>query len=261
MKLSFIIPAHNEENYISNCLDSITRESQGKNYCLETIVVNNASTDQTEKIVSRYPWVTIVEEPKKGLARARQAGFLASTGDLVANIDADTILPPGWIDTVLQEFSDNKKLVALSGPHIFYGVPKTVNYWGQFFYCISFITYVVNRFVLRISSVIQGGNFVVRRSALEHIGGYNATFQFYGEDADLAHRLHKIGHVKFTFKLPIYASGRRLVAEGKFTTAFRYIINYVWAVFTGRPLTTTALDIRLADGGSTAASLTKTIKL
>ena len=62
--------------------------------------------------------------------------------------------------------------------------------------------------------MLQGGNFVVRRTALEEIGGYNPKFSFYGEDTDLARRLNSVGAVKFTFRLPALSSGRRLIEEG-----------------------------------------------
>ena len=49
--------------------------------------------------------------------------------------------------------------------------------------------------------MMQGGNFVVRRSALDTIGGFNPDFSFYGEDTELACRLNKVGGVRFTFAL------------------------------------------------------------
>ena len=62
---------------------------------------------------------------------------------------------------------------------------------------------------------MQGGNFVVRRDALQKIGGYDTNISFYGEDTDVARRLSKVGHVKFTFDLPALSSGRRLAKEAQ----------------------------------------------
>jgi hypothetical protein len=50
--------------------------------------------------------------------------------------------------------------------------------------------------------------------------------------------------VKFTFALPILASGRRLAGEGVFATGIRYAVNYMWIVAFGRPFTRTSRDIR-----------------
>ena len=244
MKISFVIPAFNEEKYLGNCLDSIIAATKDKNIEMEIIVVNNASTDGTRAVAESKPGVRIVDEPQKGLSRARQSGFAVSTGELVANLDADTMLPAAWINFVIRDFDRNQKLVGLSGPHILYGVPRLVSYWATIFYYAGYLTYFMNRHILNITSVLQGGNFVVRRSALEKIGGFNPEFTFYGEDADLVKRLHKVGQVNFTLSLPILASGRRVMAEGKFTMAWRYFMNYAWTTFFGRPFNSTSRDIR-----------------
>jgi glycosyltransferase involved in cell wall biosynthesis len=243
IKLSFVIPAHNEEERIGRCLDSILRDSEGRND-VEVIVVNNASTDETENVVRRYRTVRLVREERKGIVWARRAGFLEAKGDLIANVDADTMLTPGWITVVLREFNNNGKLVALSGPFIYYDLSNLEQFWVAIFYRLGFALYIVNRFILNIGSMLQGGNFVVKRAAIERIGGYNTSIDFYGEDTDLARRLHKIGGVKFTFELPMYSSGRRLREEGILRIGLRYAINYFWTIFGKRPYTKTSTDIR-----------------
>ncbi|MFX0204255.1 MAG: glycosyltransferase family 2 protein, partial [Candidatus Hodarchaeota archaeon] len=87
--------------------------------------------------------------------------------------------------------------------------------------------------------------FVIKRAAFEQIGGFDTSIDFYGEDTDVARRLNKVGHVKFTFTLPIYASGRRLAKEGIIKTGIRYSANYFWVSFSGKPLTKTSTDIRI----------------
>ena len=95
--------------------------------------------------------------------------------------------------------------------------------------------------------MLQGGNYVVRKSAFEKIGGFNENFDFYGEDTDVACRINKVGKVKFTFKLPIFASGRRLKGEGMFKTAAKYGINYFWTIFFKKPFNKKYIDIRPDD--------------
>ncbi len=250
MKLSFVIPAHNEEKYIGQCLDSIFRELKNTSYDTEIIVVNNASTDNTKEVAQKYPGVKTVDEPEKGLVRARRAGFLAATGDLIANVDSDTMLTPGWIEKVFHEFGRNKKLVALSGPFIYYDLSKGINFMvRKIFYPIGFVIYLVNHFIFRRGGMLQGGNFIVRRDALIKIGGYNTDIDFYGEDTDIANRIGKVGTVKFTFKLPIYSSGRRLAGEGAFTMGLRYGMNYLWMIFFKRPYTKTSIVVRPETSG------------
>ena len=239
MKISFVIPAYNEEEYLGKCLDSVTKESRGREQDVEIIVVNNASTDGTRAVAERYPNVTIVDEQKKGIVFARHAGYAASHGELIANVDADTMLTPGWIDATLAEFEKNPRLVTLSGPFIYYDLSKGSRVLVNIFYGTTYGAYLLNRFVFRVGSVVQGGNFVVRRDALVKIGGYNTNIVFYGEDTDIARRMSKIGDVKFTFALPIYSSGRRLAKEGIVTMGARYALNYFWMTFRGEPLNNT----------------------
>jgi len=99
MRISFVVPAYNEETYLPDCLDSILAQTRDLPAgSVEIIVVNNASTDRTREVALSYPGVQVVDEPRKGLTHARQAGFAASTGELIANVDSDSRLTPGWVD-------------------------------------------------------------------------------------------------------------------------------------------------------------------
>ncbi|HTU03873.1 MAG TPA: glycosyltransferase family A protein [Candidatus Sulfotelmatobacter sp.] len=244
VRLSFVIPAYNEAANIGRCLDSIQAELRRRPLSVEVIVVDNASTDATGDIAGRHPGVQVVRESRKGITFARQAGFDRSTGELVANIDADTRLPVGWLDRVLAEFDRDPGLLCLSGPHRYDEAPWPVRLCTRLFYVVAFGTYLAHRFLLRSGSMVQGGNFVCRRAALARIGGFDASIQFYGEDTDIARRLHPLGRVKFTFGLPILASHRRLSGEGVFLTGLRYAVNYLWVAIFGRPFTLTSRDIR-----------------
>jgi GT2 family glycosyltransferase len=102
----------------------------------------------------------------------------------------------------------------------------------------------MNRYILRVGSMVQGGNFVTSRQALEDIGGFNLAISFYGEDTDIACRLNTVGEVRFTFDLKMFSSARRLKKEGMLTMAGRYSINYLWTTFFKRPFTNSHIDIR-----------------
>jgi glycosyltransferase involved in cell wall biosynthesis len=251
MKISFVIPAYNEEERLGTCITSIQHElSQTKDPATglaiesEIIVVNNASTDKTREVASGYTGVKVVDEPKKGLVMARQAGFSASSGELVANIDADVMLTPGWLATVMHAFENDKKLVCLSGPFIYYDISAIKRALVKIFYGFGYFFYFLNRFVFCVGSMVQGGNFVIKRNAMLEAGGYDTSISFYGEDTDVARRMNKVGKVRWTFALPVYTSGRRLKGEGIVATSMRYTINYFWVTFTGKPFTNTYKDIR-----------------
>jgi len=243
MRLSFVVPAYNEETYLPACLESVLAQTGELGDAVEIIVVNNASTDRTREVALGYG-VRVVDEPQKGLTFARQAGFAASTGELIANVDSDSRLTEGWVQTVLMEFAAEPKLVSLSGPFIYYDMSPSQRVSVQIFYLIAYLVYALNRYVLRAGSMVQGGNFVLRRTALEKIGGFDTAIAFYGEDTDIARRMNQIGEAKFTFDLKMYSSARRLKKEGTLRIALRYTINYFWTIFGKTPFTKEYTDIR-----------------
>jgi glycosyltransferase involved in cell wall biosynthesis len=250
MNLSFVIPAFNEEAYLGACIESILRQTEGREETVEIIVVNNASTDGTREVALRYPQVKLVDEPRKGLTFARQAGFLASSGRLIANVDSDSRLTDGWVDRVLRAFAGNPRLASFSGPFVYYDLLPRQRRMVRMFYATAMVTYFVNKHVLRVGSMVQGGNFVVSRAALERIGGYDTAIEFYGEDTDIARRLNEVGDVVFTFDLKMYSSARRLKHEGLWTIAGRYTLNYFWTTFLKRPFSQEHLDIREQKNGA-----------
>jgi glycosyltransferase involved in cell wall biosynthesis len=247
MRLSFVVPAYNEEAYLPDCLESILAQTGELGDAVETIeiiVVNNASTDRTREVALGYAGVRVVDEPRKGLTFARQAGFAASKGELIANVDSDSRLTEGWVEQVLTAFAAEPKLVALSGPFVYYDLSPRQRVSVRGFYAAAFLVYVLNRYVLRAGSMVQGGNFVLRRDALEEIGGFNTAIAFYGEDTDIARRMNEVGEVKFTFGLKMFSSARRLKREGMLRIAARYTVNYLWTTFCKKPFTEEYIDIR-----------------
>jgi glycosyltransferase involved in cell wall biosynthesis len=252
MHISFVIPAYNEENYIGGCLDAIlnaTRAANDSNDYYEIIIVDNNSTDGTCNIAAKYSaehsFITLIHETRRGANRARETGFELSRGDFIAFLDADTEISVAWLARTEKEFAKNKNLVCVSGPFIFYDLPLTVRTLVKIFDTISYVVYFVNNSILRKTSVIMGGAAMVRRDALEKIGGHNVNLKFYGDDADLAMRLSKIGKVKFSSTFSVRSSGRRLAKEGAFTMGLRYGLNYFWVTLFGKPFTTASKEIRL----------------
>ena len=236
-QISFVVPAYNEEKQLPACIAAIRAELARTPCEAELIVVNNASTDGTGALAATMPGIRVVDQPIKGLVAARSAGFAATRGALVANIDADTLLPPGWLARVLAEFGRDPKLVALSGPYDYHDVSPRVRWTARAFYGVAYGVYVVNRRVLGVGSMVQGGNFVVRRQSLVQAGGFDMRFTFYGEDTDIARRMSRVGRVTFTWALMAKSSGRRLAGDGLLLTGWRYSANYLWATFLGRPFT------------------------
>jgi GT2 family glycosyltransferase len=225
-------------------LKAARKEITSSGCAAEIVVVNNASTDRTAEIASRFPGVRVINEPCKGLSRARDRGYRESHGELIANVDADCLMPRGYIAKVLRRFERNHRLALLSGPFIYYDLPQTAQITTRVLYFFQFFPNVIGQRILNLGAVAQGGNFVVRRSMLDKIGGFNTSLTFWGEDADAAIRLSRVGLVSFSMRLPMRTSGRRLLKEGVFRAGLIYTVNNILMIFRGRPLMRTQKDIR-----------------
>lgn len=244
LNVSFVIPAFNEERLLPLTLKSIAAEIRRTNCSAEIIVVDDGSTDFTWEIARQSKALTLRHADRMGLVNARMTGFHAARGELIANVDADTVLPEGWLQCVLDEFARNPSLVCISGPHIYSDLSRSVQVAVRLFYFLGYSVHLLNQFFLQVGSLVQGGNFVVRKQAMVQIGGYGEGFKFYGEDTDLATRLSAVGYVRFTPALQAYSSGRRLRAEGVLVMGVRYALNFVWATWLRRPFTNEWKDIR-----------------
>jgi glycosyltransferase involved in cell wall biosynthesis len=237
MTISVIIPAYNEEKYLGACLHHVLRHA-GPNV-LEVLVIDNASTDRTSQVAGRFPKVRVVREPDKGLTKARQRGLVEARGDLLAYIDADCKVPETWFTQITREFNSNATLVCLSGPYIY----EDLSGWRKvlvrlYWLVLAKPVYAVTRYM------VVGGNFVAKKQALIAMGGFDKSIPFYGEDTNIARRLHGQGQVKFSWDFSMVTSGRRLNSEGQFQTALRYGVNYLWMALFNKPFTTRYQDIR-----------------
>ena len=250
MKISFVIPAYNESVEIAPCLESLTKEIErtkklGASFETEIIVANNASTDTTRERALSIAGVRVVDEPRKGANIARQTGFEASTGSIVASIDADTRVPEGWLSTIIREFTADPSLIALTGPHIYYDTSLLTRAIVKMWYIVGYaFTYITSLF-LKKNCMFQGGNYVVRREALLKIGGHDTSISFYGDDVDTGVRLLALGKIKWTFSFPIYASGRRIEKNGVLQTGYIYAASYISVTFWRKPFTQEYNDVRI----------------
>jgi glycosyltransferase involved in cell wall biosynthesis len=103
-RFSLVIPAHNEEAYLPRLLDSVGRARAGYAggaEAVEIIVVDDASTDATADI-ARARGCRLVRIEARRIARARNAGARAATGDIVAFVDADSRIHPRTFDEIDQ---------------------------------------------------------------------------------------------------------------------------------------------------------------
>jgi glycosyltransferase involved in cell wall biosynthesis len=242
MKLSVIVCAHNEEAFITACLCSLLAQTRGPD---EIIVINNASTDKTGEIASQLPLVRVIDEPRKGLVTARERGRQEASGDVLVYVDADCRAPLWWLSRIESRFAADPDLVALSGNYRFYDW----DWWGRtlihaYDYTLGPATHLLVKYILRLGVVFYGGNFAVRRAALEAIGGFDTSIEFHGEDTNLGRRLFTEGRVVLAYECYLFTSARRYHAMGKGTVFRLYVRNFVSELLHHRPKDGEHLDIR-----------------
>lgn len=239
MKISLIIPAYNEEKYIKACLESVSRAILPNGQLAEIIVVDNASTDRTAEVAKNFPKVRVVSEKEKGLTKARARGLLESSGDIIAYIDGDTRVGIGWFQKIIDEFESDSELVCLSGPYRYYDLGRFDTLLVKFYWNILALP-----IYFLLGYMVVGGNFAAKKSALEAIGGFDKNINFYGEDTNIARRLHRHGKVKFSTSFPMETSARRFRSEGLLRIAFTYALNFAGEVIFHRSLTKVYKDVR-----------------
>lgn len=242
MTISVIVCAHNEERFIAGCLHSVLAQTRLPD---EIIVVNNASTDETGRVARQVHGVRVIDEPRKGLVTARERGRREARADLLVYLDADCRAPILWLARVAAHFERKPTLLALSGNYRFYD-------WGwggralirAYDLTVGPGTQLLVKHVLRIGVVFYGGNFAVRREALERVGGFDTSIEFHGEDTNLGRRLFAIGRVELNYDCYLYTSARRYSAMGTGAVFRLYVRNFVSEILYHRPKDSAHLDIR-----------------
>lgn len=200
MKISVVIPAYNEEKFLSKCLEAFANQEEKPE---EIIVVDNNSTDKTAEIAKKFN-ARVVSEKTQGMTYARNRGFNEATGDVIARCDADTVPPPDWIKKIRLNFSGSK-IDALSGPLKFYDLPLRTTLFSNIYACLS-------KLAIKSSGILMGPNMVLTKKMWERIKHEvcleNSEVH---EDVDLTIHINKAGGViMYDKKLPIGASARRI---------------------------------------------------
>lgn len=126
--LSVIIPVYNVEKYIRECLESVVRQ---KTDDLEIIIVNDGSTDQSEKICKEYmklyPDIVYKKQKNAGLGAARNAGLMCAKGEYVIFLDSDDSWEKNLLDCVSACIHENSYLdILYFDSEVFYEDEETI---------------------------------------------------------------------------------------------------------------------------------------
>lgn len=104
MNISVVIPAYNAGGTLGAAIESCIAQTKSP---IEIIVVDDASTDNTQKVARDFSEVTYVQQTSNiGPSAARNRGWDIATGDIVAFLDSDDTWHPQKLATITEIFTD-----------------------------------------------------------------------------------------------------------------------------------------------------------
>ena len=104
MKISVIIPAHNEERFITACLTSLKEQSVS----VEIVVVDDGSTDRTIKRIKKIRGIHLFRQSHLGAALARNRGATHARGDILVFVDADMTFEKNFIKALVKPIVEGR---------------------------------------------------------------------------------------------------------------------------------------------------------
>jgi GT2 family glycosyltransferase len=195
---SIVIPTFNGASRIGNCLDSLVKQTAGRN--IEILVVDDGSTDSTPSVVGAYSSVRLISQENAGPASARNRGALESHGRILLFTDDDCVPMPDWIDAMLSPFSDPDIVGAK-------GVYRT----NQRSLAARFVQVEYEdkyRLMARLSNIdfIDTYSAAFRRDRFLEMTGYDTSFPVAcAEDVELSYRMSARGwKMKFVPSAIVY---------------------------------------------------------
>lgn len=196
---SIIIPNWNGARHLPTCLNALRTQTYP---CLEIIVADNASTDESKQLVANdYPEVKLVELPtNRGFTGACNAGIQAAKGTYVALLNNDTEVEPGWAAAIVKCFERHPDVGSVASKMLLFDRRDHLHTAGDFYRVDG---QAGNRGAWQRdegqfdteSYVFSacGGSSVYRRSLLDEVGLLDDSFFFSLEDMDLAWRAQLTG--------------------------------------------------------------------
>jgi len=220
LKVSIIIPAFNEESVLESCLQALAKQTMTP---YEVIVVDNNSTDKTGTIAKRFPFVKLLKEKEQGIIPAHHKGFNFASGDILARIDADTVVSKTWVERVNKNFTEDPNLSALTGPGGVYEIAFRDMYPGLFF---SKYYFLLGKKLIGFQ-LLWGSNMAIRKNMWDLIKNETCKDErIVHDDVDISILIHEHrGKIKYDQYLKVYIHGMRFINLVKVADYHRKMIK------------------------------------
>ncbi len=219
-QVSVIVPTLNEERYIESTLQNLARQTY-RNF--ELIIKDGLSTDSTVEIATQYA-DRVVSTKDSSIGEARNQGAKQANGEILAFLDADTILDKHALEYVAEDFE-------------LYDIVLLLPKYGPKEEDITFMSRTkkqANRFLIGFENFWRrhvdkfcGGMFMpVDASTFKNVGGFDKRLRCV-EDIELSYRLRKVGNVLNDYRIRAYFSFRRFIISGYIETLRNYGLNAI----------------------------------
>jgi len=210
--ISIVIVSWNGKEYLRQCLESIP--SKASRYTIETIVVDNASTDGAPELVeTMFPQVKLIRNADNyGFAKANNIGIRESKGRYICLVNSDVVILDDCIDRLL-EYMESHPKIGILGPQILdknkniqrscMGFPTI---WNTFCRALALdtimprtrlfggylMTYWSHNTIQEVD-VINGCFWMMQRESINRVGLLDERFFIYSEDKDWCKRFWEAG--------------------------------------------------------------------
>jgi GT2 family glycosyltransferase len=184
-RVSVVVCTHNGAKTIRECCEGLSRLEYPD---FEVIVVDDGSSDDSKSIAREYGY-RVISTDHGGLSNARNVGWKAATGTIVAYLDDDAYPDPHWLAYLAASFL-NSRHGGIGGPNI------TPPADGAIADCVANSPGNPTHVLLsdEIAEHIPGCNMAFRKAALEAVGGFDTQFRVAGDDVDICWKLRQHGY-------------------------------------------------------------------
>jgi glycosyltransferase involved in cell wall biosynthesis len=177
--VSVVIPAYNSERFLGEAIES----ALGQTYApVETIVVDDGSSDGTAEIARAHPEVTLIQQENRGPSAARNRGFAASRGELIAFHDSDDLMTPDKLAVQACHMLENPDVgCVLAEQELFVEEGAELPFWVEG----TKVEVVMppRPPELEDEPMVHPMTMVVRRETFERVGDFNESMRA-AEDFD-----------------------------------------------------------------------------
>ncbi len=177
--ISVVVPTRNRAEYLEVALRSLRDQKDPGPH--ELVVVDDGSTDATREVANRAGVRCLRLDPARGLNGARNAGIAATAGALVAFVDDDVLVPPGWLRELVDGAERHPGAEAFGGPiraRLEGPAPRACGRESPP------ITTLDLGDEDREAEMVWGANLAVRRSAFERQGLFDEQIAGHGDEED-----------------------------------------------------------------------------